>query len=245
MEAPAKKKTFSKEIFKLNTDIRYHLPHNWNKKKVGDLTTLKIYVDEQESFLARNLNMFTNYVLTFYNTTMINKWINGCNTNFYQNQLNFAVWCASSGCGVSLKHLNTPHNLLSSVFKFHIYYQVRKVLQEMSCPLPGESLFNATDNHANMTAYKKLCNEFNVNVNSDFRFKGGDNGGLGTMYNYVTRTGYRPLTGTNYNPSRFQFIQQSTNRVIKIDYVLQKDAVDGWMQFSLDKSQGFTRAGEN
>jgi len=42
MEASAKKKTFSKEIFKLNTDIRYRLPHNWNKKKVGDLTTLKI-----------------------------------------------------------------------------------------------------------------------------------------------------------------------------------------------------------
>jgi len=73
----------------------------------------------------------------------------------------------------------------------------------MFCPLPGESLFNATDNDVNMMTYKKLCNEFNVNVNSDFRFKGGDNGGLGTMYNYVTRTGYRPLTETNYNPSRF------------------------------------------
>jgi len=122
---------------------------------------------------------------------------------FYQNQLNFAVWCVSSGCGVSLEHLNTPHNLLSFVFKFHTYYQVQKRLQEMSCLLPGESLFNATDNHVNMMAYKKLCNKFNVNVNSDLRFKGEDNGGLGTMYNCVTRTGYRPLTGTNYNSSRF------------------------------------------
>ena len=113
----------------------------------------------------------------------------------------------------------------------------------MSCLLSGESVFNASDNDVNVMAYKKLCNEFNVNVNSDFSFKGEDNGGLATMYNYVTRTGYRPLTGTNYNLSRFQFIQQSTNRVIKIDYVLQKDAVDGWMQFLLDKSQGFTRAG--
>ena len=166
-----------------------------------------MYVNEQESFVARNLNIFTNYVLTFYNTTMINKWINGCDMTFYQNQLNFAIWCARSGCGVFLGHSNTPHNLLSSVFKFCIYYQVRKLLQEMSCPLPGASLFNATDNHVNMMAYKKLCNEFNVNVNSDFRFKGGDNGGLGTMYNYATRTGYRPLTGTNYNLSKFQFIQ--------------------------------------
>jgi len=113
----------------------------------------------------------------------------------------------------------------------------------MSCPLPGEFLFNATNNHVNIMAYKKLCNEFNVNVNSDFRLKKENRGKLETMYNYVTRTGYRPLTKTNYNPSRFQFIQHSTNRVIKIDYVLQKDAVDGWMQFLLDKSQGFTQVG--
>jgi len=78
----------------------------------------------------------------------------------------------------------------------------------MSCPLLGEFLFNATDNHVNMMAYKKLCNKFNVNVNSDFRFKGGDNGGLGTMYNCVTRTGYRFLTGKNYNPSRFNLYSE-------------------------------------
>jgi len=34
----------------------------------------------------------------------------------------------------------------------------------MSCLLLGKFLFNATDNHVNMMAYKKLCNEFNVNV---------------------------------------------------------------------------------
>jgi len=72
---------------------------------------------------------------------MINKWINGCNMTFYQNQLNFAVWCATSDCGVSLEHLNTPHNLLLFVFKFYIYYQVWKLLQEMSCLLLGKFLF--------------------------------------------------------------------------------------------------------
>jgi len=51
----------------------------------------------------------------------------------------------------------------------------------MSCPLPGESLFNTADNHINLIAYKKICNEFGVHVNADFRFKGGNSGGLGTM----------------------------------------------------------------
>jgi len=101
----------------------------------------------------------------------------------------------------------------------------------MSCPLPAESLFNTADNHINLIAYKKICNKFGVHANTDFRFKGGNNGGLGTMYNYVTRTGYVPLTGIPCNPSRFQFIPQTTSTVIKIDYISQSEAVDGWMQF--------------
>ena len=160
---------------------------------------------------------------------------------FYQNQLNFAVWCVSSGCGVSVEHLNTSQNLLLSVYKFHMCYQVRRILQQMSCPLPGESLFNTADNHINLIAYKKICNKFDVDSNTDFRFKGGNSGGLGTMYNYATRMGYMPLTGKPYDPSRFQFIPQSTNTVIKIDYISQSEAADGWVQFILEKSLGFTR----
>ena len=62
-----------------------------------------------------------------------------------------------------------------------------------------------------MLQYQKLCNEFGVNPNGinpthDFRFKGGENGGLGTMYNYWSGNGYHPLTGAVYNPNRYQFI---------------------------------------
>jgi len=60
---------------------------------------------------------------------------------------------------------------------------------------------------------------------------------------YATRIGYRPLTGVSYDPSRFQFIPQTTSTVIKIDYISQSEAADGWVQFILEKSLGFTRAG--
>jgi len=105
----------------------------------------------------------------------------------------------------------------------------------MSCPLPEESLFNTADNHMNLIAYKKICNEFGVDVNTDFRFKGGNNGGLGTMYNFSTRIGYRPLTDVSHDSSRFQFIPQTTNSVIKIDYISQSEATDRWIQFILEK----------
>lgn len=221
------------------------LPFKWdNKFDVGDLTKLKIYVNGTDSFEARNLNIFTNYVLTFFDDKTIQKWLATCDMTFYQNQLNFAVWCASSGCGVSVSdHIKVKKKLLSSVYRFHIYYQSRKILEEMSCPIPGDSIFNTTDNRIDILKYQKLCNEFSVKTNTDFRFKGGDNGGLGTMYNYATNLGYRSLKGAVYNSERFKFIPQSSDGAIKIDYVKQDLAIEGWKQFLLEKSGGFTRTG--
>ena len=207
-----------------------------------NISKLRIFVNNKDFFEAQNINVFTNYMLTFYNTDLINKWLNKCDMSFYQNQLNFAVWCATSGCGVSTEHLNSKENLIASVYRFHVYYQTRKVLEEMSCPIPGDQIFNATDNHINMLKFQKLCNEFNVQ-SLDFRFKGGDNGGLGTMYNYWTRQGYHPIRGVHYNPKRFQFIDQSSSEAIKIDYIFQEAASEGWKQFIPSKTDAFTRSG--
>ena len=223
----------------------YELPFQWDELfDVGDLTRLKIFVNENNSFQANNLNIFTNYVLTFFNDSCIQKWLSSCDMSFYQNQLNFAVWCASSGCGVSVsEHLKSKENLLSSVFRFHIYYQTRKILEEMSCSIPGESIFNEMDNRIDMLKFQKLCNEFEVK-NKDFRFKGGVNGGLGTMYNYHTNIGYFPLKGVVYDPKEFQFILHPTYEAYKIDYVKQDVAIEGWKQFLLKKSNGFTTSSQ-
>src|SRR5579872_4122642 len=111
----------------------------------GDLAKLKIYLNENEFFEARNINILTNYVLTFYNAQLIEKWQAKYDMTFYQNQLNFAVWCANTGCGVSINdHLNSNDKLISSVFRFHVCYQTRKIFEEMSCAIPGESIFDAT-----------------------------------------------------------------------------------------------------
>jgi hypothetical protein len=113
----------------------------------------------------------------------------------------------------------------------------------MSCPIPGDALFKTTENNINGIKYQKLCNEFAVSPNADFRFKGGDNGGLGTMYNYWSNLGYRALNGSLYNPNKFQFIDNSTNEAEKIDYIKQDTATEGWQQFIPEKSEGFTKAG--
>ena len=67
--------------------------------------------------------------------------------HLWQTQLNFAVFCASSACGVSSAHLNyTKHPMIRSVYRFHVYYHVRRILKKLQTPLPHETGFNAADN---------------------------------------------------------------------------------------------------
>ena len=55
--------------------------------------------------------------------------------HLWQTQLNFAVFCAPSACGVSSAHLNyTKHPM------------TRSVLKRLQVPLPHETSFNAADN---------------------------------------------------------------------------------------------------
>ena len=65
----------------------------------------------------------------------------------WQTQLNYVVFCASSTCGVSSAHLNyTKHLMIRSVYHFHIYYHVRRILKKLQVPLPHKTGFNAADN---------------------------------------------------------------------------------------------------
>ena len=63
------------------------------------------------------------------------------------NSVEFAVWCTSSACGVRSAHLNyTKHPMIRLVYRFHIYYHMRRILKKLQVPLPHETGFNAADN---------------------------------------------------------------------------------------------------
>ena len=81
----------------------------------------------------------------------------------WQTQLNFAVWCTSSACGVSLAHLNyTKHPMIRSVYRFHVYYHVRRILKRLLTPLPHETGFNAADNPYTESEFFKICEDYRV-----------------------------------------------------------------------------------
>ena len=82
---------------------------------------------------------------------------------FGQTQLNFAVWCASSACGISSEHLNyAKHHMVRVVYRFHVYYHVRRVLKRLQLPLPHEASFNAADNPYTKEEFFKICEDYVV-----------------------------------------------------------------------------------
>ena len=101
------------------------------------------------TFPARFLNIFVDYLLGQMRVgdKLWTNWNKAPPMRLWQMQLNFAVWCASSACGVSSAHLNyTKHPMIRPVYRFHIYYHVRRILKKLQVPLPHKTSFNVADN---------------------------------------------------------------------------------------------------
>ena len=196
-------------------------------------------------FTADVEDIFSKYRLPHISSeTVVGLW----QTNpmgFWQNQVNFAVWCSTTGCGVSWRdHLDIDRPLARSVFRFHTYYQVRRILDELQVPLPQDQAWDPFQNPYDRRAYERLCREFGVDPATDWRAN-GPNRGLGRVYNYWTNNGYHPVGNGEYDSSKMSFTRQTSNRYIHVDFIKQDapNADTAWGTFVLDKSEGFTSAG--
>ena len=75
-----------------------------------------------DTFPARFPNIFVDYPLGQMRVgdKLWTNW-NKAPLKLWQTQLNYAVFCASSACGVSLAQLNyTKHPMIRSVYRFHV-----------------------------------------------------------------------------------------------------------------------------
>ena len=113
---------------------------------------------------------------------------------YWPQQLNFAVFCVTQGCGISREIFDNGINLppqIRAFYIFPVYFTVRRILyqlggiQSMSA-LPGDPPFNQFNNHYDVASYKRLCSEFGIDPSSDFRFTHGANHGLGSVYVYAS-----------------------------------------------------------
>ena len=116
------------------------------------------------TFPARFQNIFVDYPLGQMRVgdKLWRNW-NKASMRLLQTQLNFAVWCTLSASGVSLTDLNyTKHPMIKSVYCFHIYYHVRRVLNRLQTPLRHKTGFNAADNPYTESEFLKICEDYRV-----------------------------------------------------------------------------------
>ena len=155
----------------------------------------KIYVTPTDYFTAWFRQIFKDTQIKFTTAKYARKWLGGPHMNFWPQQLNFALWCATTGSGISREFLqsegdNSSLNLspqLRSFYLFHVYFTTRRILYEMGgiqgiSALPGDPTFNEKYNPYDEVADRKICAEFDVDPSSDFRFTFGQNHGLGYVF---------------------------------------------------------------
>ena len=153
---------------------------------------MNIYVTPTDYFTTKFRKIFKPPKTTITTSKYARPWMKGPNMGFWQQQLNFAVWCATTCCGVSREMLfpNTDLNLSEQVrtfYQFHVYYTTRKILFEMGGiqsknALPDDPAFDEINNPYDVATYKRICAEFGIAPSTDFRYTRGKNGGLGTVY---------------------------------------------------------------
>ena len=191
--ASGKRSTFPRELILSNE--KYPIPGiKFNKSSddiASELITMDIYVTPTDSFQVKMRNVFKMTVESYWRAKTAYAWLRGPNYNHWTQQLNFAVWCATCGCGISLvkSELARYPPIIQGFIKFHVYFTIRRILYELGVPLPDDTIFDRTENKYNKTAFESLCNEFGLK-NPDFRWKGGRNHGLGDIFLYYSGQGY-------------------------------------------------------
>ena len=143
------------------------------------LAYLDIFVSPNKKFSVNMRNIFKETSVSSGNQSR--RWLSGPDFRYWPHQLNFSVWCATSGCGISLREAEKYPAVVYGFIKFHVYFTVRRLLKELGVPLPSDSVFDQRDNTYNKVAYHRLCNEFGL-INPDVRWKGGRNHGLGDIF---------------------------------------------------------------
>ena len=128
--------------------------------------TIVVSAMENDTFPARFPNIFVDYPLgkMRVEAKLWNNW-NKAPMRLWQTQLNFAVFCALSACGVSSAHLNyTKHPMIRSV------YHVRRILKKLQTPLPHKTSFNTADNPYTESEFFKICEDYGV-PNDPMRYR--------------------------------------------------------------------------
>ena len=157
-------------IYKYNSDASYK-PNGGTYLQL--ITAKDLYIQNatvaehdgchSDSFQVKFPNIFTNYPLGSVRVEdqKFKDW-DHYKFTIWQSQLNFVVFSASSACGVSVEHLNAKEPMIRSIYRFHVYYHIRRILKILEIPLPYENSFNQYNNPYNHEKFIGICSEYGV-----------------------------------------------------------------------------------
>ena len=230
-----------------------------------NLVQQEIYVTPSEKFKINFRDIFTDTVITHRSSHESRRWLAGPNFEYWPQTLNFAFFIATTGCGVSRRilfedkmrdgkndltdsELKIPPQV-RSFFWFHVYFTVRRILFELggpqnSLPLPGDTEFSQTENKYDIPSFERICAEFGISPNADFRFTRGDNHGLGSVFEYFSYSGY---TKTPFKyPSKETKFEDEGGRASDgnlVPYIENTEARNQYEYFLCPVSHRLTSAG--
>ena len=160
-------------IYKYNSDASYKQNGGTYLQLITakDLYIQNVTVAEHDgghsdSFQVKFPNVFTNYLLGAVRVEdqKFKDW-DHYKFTIWQLQLNFAVFCASSAYGVSVEHLSAKEPMIRSIYRFHVYYHIRRILKIPEIPQPYENSFNQYNNSYNHEKFIGICSEYGVSNN--------------------------------------------------------------------------------
>ena len=230
-----------------------------------NLVQQEIYVTPSEKFKIKFRDIFTDTVITHRSSHESRRWLAGPNFEYWPQTLNFAFFIATTGCGVSRRilfedkmrdgkndltdsELKIPPQV-RSIFWFHVYFTVRRILFELggpqnSLPLPGDTAFSQTENKYDIPSFERICAEFGISPNAEIRFTRGDNHGLGSVFEYFSYSGY---TKTPFKyPSKETKFEDEGGRASDgnlVPYIENTEARNQYEYFLCPVSHGLTSAG--
>ena len=221
---------------------------------------INIFVSPTEYFVTKFRDIFSKTQISHITGKESRSWLSGPKMKYWPQQLNFALWCATTGRGISREILHKLSQQLRGFYLFHVYFTVRRILFEMGgiqsfSALPGDPTFNQTENKYDSPSYKRICAEFGIDPNTDFRFTHGQNHGLGYCYvpgdpqPYKNWT-YPPASLDNPSSQRFSDERGSAtetgNKYLgnELDHIINEQGSDRQFDwFVPDKAEGLTQAG--
>ena len=92
---------------------------------------INIFVSPTEYFTTKFREIFSKTQIKHTTGKESRSWLSGPKMKYWPQQLNFALWCATTGSGISREILNKLSQQLRGFYLLHVYFTVRRILFEM------------------------------------------------------------------------------------------------------------------